>query len=239
MKLSGLGPDSIFMYTVDMKYILDLLNNEPDFKYNLSEIDIKISCLLDKLKRDEGNEYSIFHFALLSRAKFYLSSLEKLNNYERCTDLHYELFFLLYFGLIDVLDKFHRNANPDIINCFHKSIEELRKTIEHKIINEKKLFKYISFIRAISFAHIASTNTAGGFLNMDVSNNYFVLTSIYPFKMSWPKGKSGGENEKAFYFHTILKIGDNCKAIIFPVYVEELERYIISLLNNTNLNSLK
>ena len=144
--MSGLGPDSIFMYTVDMKYILDLLNNEPDFKYNLSEIDIKISCLLDKLKRDEGNEYSIFHFALLSRAKFYLSSLEKLNNNERCTDLHYELFFLLYFGLIDVLDKFHRNANPDIINCFHKSIEELRKTIEHKIINEKSYSNILALL---------------------------------------------------------------------------------------------
>ena len=39
---------------------------------------------------------------------------------------------------------------------------------------------------------------------MDVSNSYFVLTSIYPLKMSWSKGKSGGENKKAFYFHTIL-----------------------------------
>ena len=74
---------------------------------------------------------------------------------------------------------------------------------------------------------------------MDVSNSYFVLTSIYPLKMSWPKSKSDGENEKAFYFHTILKIGDNCKAVIFPVYVDELECYIISLLNNTDLNSLK
>ena len=224
-----------------MKYILNLFDNKSDLqiiKYNLSEIDTNILRLLNKLK-DKEDGYSISHFALLNRAKFYLSSLENLNNYERCTDLHYELFFLLYFGLIDVLDKFHRNANPDIINCFHKSIEELRKTIEHKIINEKKLFKYISFIRAISFAHIASTNTAGGFLNMDVSNSYFVLTSIYPLKMSWPKGKSGGENKKAFYFHTILKIGNNCKAIIFPVYIEELEHYIISLLNNTDLNSLK
>ena len=229
------------MYTVGMKYILNLFDNKSDLqiiKYNLSEIDTNILRLLNKLK-DKEDGYSISHFALLNRAKFYLSSLENLNNYERCTDLHYELFFLLYFGLIDVLDKFHRNANPDIINCFHKSIEELRKTIEHKIINEKKLFKYISFIRAISFAHIASTNTAGGFLNMDVSNSYFVLTSIYPLKMSWPKGKSGGENKKAFYFHTILKIGNNCKAIIFPVYIEELEHYIISLLNNTDLNSLK
>ena len=74
---------------------------------------------------------------------------------------------------------------------------------------------------------------------MDVNNSYFILTSIYSFKMSWSKGESGGENEKAFYFHTILKIGNNCKAVIFPVYVDELECYIISLLNNTDLNSLK
>ena len=224
-----------------MKYVLNLFNDKSGLqiiKYNLPEIDTNILHLLNKLK-DKEDGYSISHFALLNRAKFYFSSLENLNNYERCTDLHYELFFLLYFGLIDVLDKFHRNANPDIVKCFYKSINELRKTIDPKIINENKLSKYISFIRAISFAHIASTNTAGGFLNMNVSNSYFVLTSIYPFKASWPKGESDGENEKAFYFHTILKIDDNCKAIIFPVYVEDLERYIISLLNNTNLNSLK
>ena len=74
---------------------------------------------------------------------------------------------------------------------------------------------------------------------MNINNNYFVLASIYLIKTSWSKSKSGGENEKVFYFHTILKIGDNCKAIIFSVYVEELERYIINLLNNTDLNSLK
>ena len=229
-----------------MKYVLDLFNNKSDLqiiKHNLSEIDTNILRLLDKPKTKEDeyskDEYNMSHFSLLSRAKFYILNLENLNSYERCTGLHYELFFLLYFGLIDVLDKFHRKTNPDIVKCFYKSINELRKTIDPKIINENKLSKYISFIRAISFAHIASTNTAGGFLNMDVSNSYFVLTSIYPLKMSWPKGKSGGENKKAFYFHTILKIGDNCKAIIFPVYIEELEHYIISLLNNTDLNSLK
>lgn len=47
------------------------------------------------------------------------------------------------------------------------------------------------------------------------------------------------DDKKAFYFHAILKNGNNCKAIIFPVYINELERYIISLLKNTNFNALK
>lgn len=83
------------------------------------------------------------------------------------------IIFLLFFGLIDVLDKFDRNNNPSIINCFHNSIEEA-----------KKLSKYISFIRAISFAHTASTNTIGGFLNLDANNSYFILVSIFPFRVS-------------------------------------------------------
>ena len=226
-----------------MKYILNLFNNKSDLqiiKHNLSEIDNNILRLLDKPKtKEDEDKYDMSHFALLNRARFYILNLENLNNYDRCKDLHYELFFLLYFGLIDVLNKFHRKTDPDVVKCFYKSINELRRTIEPKIINENKLSKYISFIRAISFAHIASTNTAGGFLNIDANNSYFVLTSIYPFKMSWPIGESGGEDQKAFYFHTTLKIDDSYKALIFPVYVDELERYIINLLNNTDLNSLK
>lgn len=35
-----------------MEYILDLFYNESNFKYNLSEIDIKISCFLDKFRRN-------------------------------------------------------------------------------------------------------------------------------------------------------------------------------------------
>lgn len=234
------------MYTVGMKYILNLFNNKSDLqiiKHNLSEINNNILRILDKPKTKEDeyskDKYNMSHFTLLNRARFYISNLKNLNNYDRRTDLHYELFFLLYFGLIDVLNKFHSKTNPDVVKCFHKSINELRRTIEPKIINENKLSKYISFIRAISFAHIASTNTAGGFLNIDANNSYFVLNSIYPFKASWPIGESSGEDQKAFYFHATLKIGDSYKAIIFPVYVDELECYIISLLKNTDLSSLK
>ena len=153
------------MYTVGMKYILNLFNNKSDLqiiKHNLSEIDNNILRLLDKPKTKE-DEYNMSHFALLNRVKFYILNLENLNNYEMCTDLHYELFFLLYFGLIDVLDKFHRKNDPDIAKCFHNSIEKAKKAIGYEIINTKKLSKYISFIRAISFAHTASTNTVGGF----------------------------------------------------------------------------
>lgn len=223
-----------------MKYVLNLLNNRSDLqiiKHNLSEIDTNILRLLNKLETKE-DRCSVSHFALLSRARFYILNLENLNNNGKCTGLHYELFFLVYFGLIDVLNKFRRKTNPDIAKCFHKSISELRETIDPKIINENKLSKYISFIRAISFAHIASTNTAGGFLNMNVNNSYFILNSIYPFKMSCPKGENDGKNEKAFYFYTTLKIDDSCKSVIFPVYVDELECYIMDLLDNIDFNSL-
>jgi|GEM_PF-4523842 hypothetical protein len=212
------------MYTVGMKYILNLFNNKSDLqiiKHNLSEIDNNILRILDKPKTKEDeyskDKYNMSHFTLLNRARFYILNLENLNNYEMCTDLHYELFFLLYFGLIDVLDKFHRKNDPDIVKCFHNSIEKAKKAIGYEIINTKKLSEYISFIRAISFAHTASTNTAGGFLNLDANNSYFILTSIFPFRASWTKDDSK-DDKKAFYFHAILKNGNNCKAIIFPVY---------------------
>ena len=238
--MSRLCFNSIFIYTIDMKYVLNLFNSIPDLqiiKHNLSKIDANILRILNKLETKE-DEYSLSQFILLSRARFYILNLENLNNREGCTGLHYELFFLFYFGLIEVLNKFSRKTNPDIAKCFHESISELRKTIGPKIVNEDKLSKYISFIRAISFAHIASTNTAGGFLNMNVNNSYFILTSIYPFNMSCPKGENDGKNKEAFYFHTTLKIEDRCKSVIFPVYVDELECYIIDLLDNIDFNSL-
>lgn len=238
--MSRLCSNSIFIYTIYMKYVLNLFNSIPDLqiiKDNLSKIDANILRILNKLETKEDG-YSISQFVLLSRARFYILNLENLNNSEKCTSLHYELFFLFYFGLIDVLNKFRRKTNPDIAKCFHKSISELRKAIGPKIVNENKLSKYISFIRAISFAHIASTNTAGGFLNMNVNNSYFILTSIYPFKMSCPKGENNDKNKEAFYFHTTLKIDDNCKSVIFSVYVDDLEHYIIELLDNIDFSSL-
>lgn len=56
--------------------------------------------------------------------------------------------------------------------------------------------------------------------------------------MSCPKGENDGKNEKAFYFYTTLKIDDSCKSVIFPVYVDELECYIMDLLDNIDFNSL-
>lgn len=93
---------SILMYTVGKKYILNLFKNKSDLqiiKHNLSEIDTNILRLLDKPKIKEEKdkyEYNMSHFALLVRAKLYLLSLENLNNYEKCTDPHYELFFYYF-----------------------------------------------------------------------------------------------------------------------------------------------
>lgn len=71
---------------------------------------------------------------------------------------------------------------------------------------------------------------------MDAKNSLFILNSIYPFRARWKIGDDRKDGE-AFYFHATLKVEDKCGAIIFPVYINEISRYIKSILDNANLDS--
>lgn len=173
-------------------------------------------------------------FALLSRLTYCISILDSICNRRACTYIDCQTFFLMFFQIKDILGKFSSESPLNIEKIFIKSIEEIEKTTRSKIINETKKDRFLSFVRAISFAHTISADNAAGFLLLKKHGGYFILSSISLIRLDGPtRGK------EAFYFHVLLKARGVCRPMVFPIFTQELKDCILSMFNNANLGILK
>ena len=179
-------------------------------------------------------------FTLLNQLMFFISIVDRLDDYNSFNGFDCNLFFFALFGLKDCLNKFTYYQPPVRVESKHftKSITELKKIAKKKgleeIFNNNKLDKYPSFIRAISFAHTSSTDSAGGFLLLDKQKGCILLNSISPFSATEPPA-----DKPALFFHVLLIYEDRSIPLIFPIYIDEIRNFITAIFNNTNLDLLK
>ncbi len=171
---------------------------------------------------------------------FFISIVDRLDDYKNFNSSDCNLFFFALFGLKDCLSKFasYQHSVRAESKYFTKSITELKKITKEKgleeIFNNNRLDKFPSFIRAISFAHTSSTDSAGGFLLLDKQNGCILLNSIGPFSVTEPP-----TDTPTLFFHILLIYKDRSIPLIFPIYIDEIRNYITTIFNNTNLDLLK
>ena len=101
-----------------------------------TDIQKRIEEIKNGLKPDKFTGLSsddLKHFTLLNQLVFFISIIDRIDDYESFNDSDCNLFFFALFGLKDILDKFKFFSYLDpISNYFTGSIAELKKLSRKK-----------------------------------------------------------------------------------------------------------
>lgn len=182
----------------------------------------------------------VAYFAWLNQVLFFLSIIDDIDNYKKFNESDYLLFFYAFFGFNDCLKQIAQFKNINLEDSrsafFKKSFEKL-KNILYDICNKENINseepkqilylkdknKFLNFVRAVSVAHVANTDSGGGFIELKSPYICFVLNSINPLPIAFV----GSKIEEAFYI-SVLVVSKNGKyiPIIFPIYINEIKEYV-------------
>lgn len=183
---------------------------------------------------------NVAYFAWLNQLLFFLSIIDNIDNYKKFNESDCLLFFYVFFNFNDCLKQIAQFKNINLHDprpAFFKKSFETFKNILDNIPNKKNINceepkqvlylkdknKFLNFVRAVSVAHVANTDSGGGFIELNSPYICFVLNSIN----SLPIASVDSKVEEAFYV-SVLIVGENENniPIIFPIYINEIKEYV-------------
>lgn len=184
----------------------------------------------DELKEWSGNDHR--RFALLNRLTWAMSIIDTVDNYLGYSENDILTFFVAFNTFCDIIEEFDRpNIDEGI---FQKSINE--SVFAYNIVQDKSDNSFISFIRALSFAHTTSVNRGGKFLKKGTCD--FVLISIDTESAS-PTDNEILEHPKVFYFHVLVFKNGVSEPQIFKVFIDEIKNFLKKRYDSCNFEKLK